>query len=176
MKNQTMRKFKWFWAWQDEKEEAWLTEMAQAGWHLHALAGPTLYDFTAGEPRRDVYRMDYITDRKDYQNYLQLFRDAGWEHLGEMGGWQYFRKTAKEGEQPEIYTDNASKATKYQRLLTILIVFLPIFMALITRPLPTDSRFYDLYGVGKLIGAILMLLYVVGMVKMLQRVLQLKGK
>ena len=140
------------------------------------LPDQQLYDFTAGEPRRDVYRMDYITDRKDYQNYLQLFRDAGWEHLGEMGGWQYFRKTAKEGEQPEIYTDNASKATKYQRLMTILIVFLPIFMMFIARPIATDSRFYDLYGIGKVLGAILMLIYTVAMVKMMQRVLKLRGK
>jgi hypothetical protein len=28
MTNEIITKTKWFWAWQDEKEEAWLTEMA----------------------------------------------------------------------------------------------------------------------------------------------------
>ena len=176
METQTMRKFKWFWAWQDDKEEAWLTEMAQSGWHLHALAGPLRYEFTAGEPRRDVYRMDYMIDRKDYQNYLQLFRDAGWEHLGEMGGWQYFRKTAREGEQPEIYTDNASKAAKYERLLSILVVFMPIYIVLITRPLPVEGLFSGLYFTGKVLGTILVLFFSVAMLKILQRVQQLKRK
>jgi hypothetical protein len=176
METETIHKFKWFWAWQDDKEEAWLSEMAKTGWHLQAVTGPGSYNFVSGEPRQDVYRLDYIIDRKDYRNYLQLFKDAGWEHMGEMGGWEYFRKTAQGNETPEIYTDNVSKATKYQRLMGILVVFLPIIMMVITRPLPADSRFYDLFGAGKVIGAILMLFYTVAMVKILQRVQQLRRK
>ncbi len=30
------KEFKWFWAWNDEKEEQWLTAMAQQGWHLQS--------------------------------------------------------------------------------------------------------------------------------------------
>lgn len=81
---QTVRKFKWFWAWQDDKEEAWLSEMAQAGWHLKWPAMPGFYTFEAGAPRQDVYRLDYVFSNKDYQNYLQLFQDAGWQHLGDL--------------------------------------------------------------------------------------------
>ena len=77
----TISKFKWFWAWQDEKEEAWLHEMAKEGLHLQRMGLPGSYIFEVGEPRDDYYRMDFITDRKDYQNYLQLFKDAGWEHI-----------------------------------------------------------------------------------------------
>jgi len=33
----TISKIKWFWAWQDEKEEAWLSNMARDGWHLKGL-------------------------------------------------------------------------------------------------------------------------------------------
>jgi hypothetical protein len=91
MEQKNIRKYKLFGAWNDDKEEAWLSGMARQGLHLHSLGFPGIYNFTAGEPREDVYRLDFITDRKDYQNYLQLFKDAGWEHMGEMGGWQYFR-------------------------------------------------------------------------------------
>jgi hypothetical protein len=44
-----------------------------------------------------------------------------------MGGWQYFRKEAPAGETPEIYTDQASKVYKYQRLLLFLTIFLGWF-------------------------------------------------
>jgi len=172
----TISKFKWFWAWQDEKEELWLHEMAKEGLHLRSLSAPGYYTFEVGEPRNDYYRMDYITDRKDYQNYLQLFKDAGWEHLGEMGGWQYFRTRAKGTAIPEIYTDKDSKAQKYQRLITILVVFLPIFITLTTRPIDSSSQFAGLYFAGNMIGAFLMLLYVAAMIKILQRIQQLKGK
>lgn len=169
-------KFKWFWAWQDEEEEAWLHEMAQQGLHLRSVAGPLHYEFEMGEPRNDYYRMDYITDRKDYQNYLQLFKDAGWEHLAEMGGWQYFRAEGKGNAAPEIYTDKDSKAQKYQRLIIILIVFLPIFMTITTRPINPASPFVTLYFIGKLLGTFLMLLYAIAMIKIFQRIQQLKGK
>ena len=38
MDTQRMRKFRWFWPWQDQGEEDWLTEMSQAGWHLQSMA------------------------------------------------------------------------------------------------------------------------------------------
>lgn len=120
--------------------------------------------------------MDYIVDRKDYQNYLQLFADTGWEHMGEIGGWQYFRKTAQAGQPTEIYTDNASKATKYQRLIIMLVVFLPFFIMLSTRTIDNGSPFSDLYHVAQIFWAILMILYTIAMLKILQRVRQLKGK
>lgn len=172
----TISKFKWFWAWQDEKEEAWLHKMAAQGFHLQSVGPFGYYEFSEGEPRNDYYRMDFITDRKDYQNYQQLFKDAGWEHLGEMGGWQYFRTSGKGNAVPEIYTDKDSKAQKYQRLILILIVFLPIFMAIITRPVYSSSRFAELYNAGKLIGAILMIFYTYAMVSILRRITELKKK
>ena len=172
----TISKFKWFWAWQDEKEEAWLHEMAQQGLHLRSVAGPGYYEFEMGEPRNEYYRMDYIVDRKDYLNYLQLFKDAGWEHLGEMGGWQYFRTKAEGTAIPEIYTDKDSKAQKYQRLITILVVFLPFFITITTRPVDSSSEFAGLYFAGKMIGMFLMLLYVVAMIKIFQRIQELKKR
>lgn len=172
----TIKKFKWFWAWQDEKEELWLHQMAQQGLHLQSVKLPGSYLFEVGEPRNDYYRMDFITDRKDYESYLQLFKDAGWEHLGEMGGWQYFRTAAKDNAVPEIYTDNDSKAIKYQRLITILVVFLPIFITITTRPINSSSEFAGLYFAGKMVGTFVMLLYSAAMIKIFQRIQQLKGK
>lgn len=174
MEKQTMRKFKWFFAWDDEREEAWLSQMAREGWHLQSLGLPSFYTFAAGEPREDVYRLDYIIDHMDYQNYLQLFQDAGWEHIGEMGGRQYFRTHLHGSQVPEIYTDNSSKTQKYTRLLLPLIVFLPIYFVMITRPVSMESKFYDLYSIAKVVMSLVMLLYVYTMVMLLIRINRLR--
>lgn len=172
----TISKFKWFWAWQDEKEENWLHEMATQGLHLRSVGLPGSYEFEMGEPRNDYYRMDYIVNRKDYQNYLQLFKDAGWDHIGEMGGWQYFRINTEGNAVPEIYTDRASKAQKYQRLMIFLVILFPIFFHLMTQPVDPGRSLADVYMVGKLIMGILMIIYAYAMIMILRRILQLKNQ
>ena len=172
----TITKSKLFWAWQDEKEEAWLHEMSNQGFHLQALPFPCNYQFEVGTPRNFVYRMDYIVDRKDYANYLQLFKDAGWEHLGEMGGWQYFRTEAGTGAVPEIYTDPHSKAQKYQRLMMILVVFLPIFLVMFTREVDPASRFAGLYLAGKFLISLMLILYAWALIMILRRIRELKQR
>jgi hypothetical protein len=136
MEAMTVRKFKVFWAWGDDKEEAWLREMSLKGLHLSPPLIPCVYTFTRGEPRDDAYRLDYVPrmSRNDFAAYLQVFRDAGWEHLGEMAGWQYFRKPVQAGEAPEIFTDPESKIQKYKRLLGYLVICtMPMFILSITR-------------------------------------------
>ena len=54
------------------------------------------------------------------EDYLKLFRDAGWERVLEVGGWQYFRTASKDA--PEIYTDSYSRIAKYHRLYTAALV------------------------------------------------------
>ena len=133
MAENTIRKIKWFWPWQDEQEEAWLRSMSQKGWHLLSVGLAGIYRFRAGEQRDYVYRLDYQTfPKKDKQEYQQLFRDAGWEHIGERSSWQqYFRKEAREGETPEIFTDIESKVAKYKRVLAFLAFFVVIEIAIL---------------------------------------------
>jgi hypothetical protein len=169
----TIQKFRWFWAWDDEKEEAWLGEMAQQGWHLTAVGLPGFYTFESGEPRWDVYRLDYFTDRKNKAHYLQIFQDAGWDHVGTMNSWQYFRKTAVEGEMPEIYSDNESKAKKYERILAILVALFPIYFISINS---LSERAGIAYGILTFVFFAIILLYIYAMLKLIGRVSQLKKK
>ena len=133
MEKTTLRKYKWFWPWQDEAEEAWLREMSQQGWHLSSMSIPITYDFESGELEDFVYRLDYpFHSKMDKEDYLQLFRDANWEFIGERTGWYYFRQPTQPGEELEIYTDAESKISKYQRLLVFAaILMLPLFMGMI---------------------------------------------
>jgi len=172
------KEFKWFWAWNDEKEEQWLTEMAQQGWHLQSPCVFGAYTFEKGVPRNVVYRLDFKTVGKDMDDYLQLFADGGWEHLGAMGGWQYFRKEAVEGEAVEIYTDNASKIQKYQRLLLFLVVLLLPIYTLSLFNLGTTGNLEGFLagftGALNVVMALLLLLYVYALVRILRRIGELK--
>lgn len=120
MKNTTTHRLIWFWPWQDDAEEVWLRKMSQQGWRLtHAVIG--YYTFQAGQPADYVYRLDYQTPaKKEAPNYLQLFQDAGWEHVTTSGSWYYFRKLNRPDEESQIFTDNESKIAKYNRLLEAL--------------------------------------------------------
>ena len=171
MNNAAKTVFKWFWAWEDEKEEAWLRQMSQAGWHLQKVRFPTLYRFQAGEPRDYVYRLDFHRDRKDHAAYLQLFQDAGWAHLGEYASWQYFRIEAQGGQAPEIYSDTASKLQKYQRVLAVQVALLPVVLIGITR-LNTNPDLFLV--VMTFVWFILFVAYMYALIMMLRRVQQLK--
>ena len=113
MEPTTQWKFRWFWPWQDDREEAWLGNLSREGWHLSGFGFPRIYNFQKGDPKNFVYRLDYQTSRmRDRETYLQLFRDAGWEPVGKMAAWEYFRKETAGGEEPEIFTDLESETPK----------------------------------------------------------------
>ena len=130
MNQKLIRKTKWFWPWQDNQEEIWLEQMSQQGLHLNQAHIMAQYDFIKGQPETYTYRLDFQNSLKSKKNddYLRIFADAGWEHLGAMSGWQYFRKMVKSGEEPEIFTDSDSKIQKYNRYLTYLGLTYPAFL------------------------------------------------
>jgi hypothetical protein len=165
-------KRKWFWAWQDEKEEAWLSEMAREGLHLEQVGLPGRYTFRKGEPENFIYRLDYQSlHSKDKESYLQLFEDAGWEHVGDMSGWVYFRIKSENGEVPEIYSDAKSKKGKYERIITYLIIILPI--CLFIRPDAPETAspyFFIIEG----LWVVLVLLFVTAILQLMRRIGQLK--
>jgi hypothetical protein len=136
MSTERIRRFKWFWAWQDHREEAWLREMANQGWRLSGVGIPLCYEFQKGEPSDDVYRLDFVSSKTDMNEYRQFFEDAGWEHVGTMAGWQYWRKPAGAGGAEEIYTDAESKIEKYRRLLGFLLILTPIYLTWLIIDLP----------------------------------------
>lgn len=172
----TITKSKWFWAWQDEKEETWLREMSNQGWHLVAAQPFGKYIFASGEAKDYVYRLDYMTPtQKDLDGYLKLFEDAGWEYIGDMMGWKYFRKLAREGENPEIYTDNQSKIQKYQRLLGYLVIFGPVWFILMTSVFDRESSgLFTFMTLIKLLSAAILIIYVFAFLKIFWRIRELR--
>lgn len=119
---------KWFWAWQDDKEEHWLEEMSERGLHLVSPGYFGRYEFDKGQPQKYFYRLDFIAQNQNREDYYQLFSDACWEHIGEFGGWQYFRKLDDGQGDSEIFTDVTSKIEKYRRVLLFLVILTPIYL------------------------------------------------
>ena len=128
----TVTKFKWIWAWQDNAEEKWLRQMSLSGLHLYSVDFAGVYTFTKGPPHDYVYRLDYRQNtRENDAEYLQLFEDAGWERISNFASWHYFRKEPMPGEEAEIFTDVDSRVAKYKRVLTVLLVVAPTTVLLL---------------------------------------------
>lgn len=171
----TMKQFRMFWAWEDEKEEVWLREMSQKGWHFKSVSFPGNYTFEQGEPIDYVYRLDHFINRKDMPSYLQIFQDTGWDYMGEMNSWQYFRQEAIEGEELEIFTDNASKAKKYQRIMIFMaILLLPILIGLLgTVKMANEGDVGIFIQIIAVSISMLLIVYIYAMTRLLSRFNQL---
>lgn len=143
MNGTVVRKIRWFWPWQDEVEESLLEGMSRKkGLLLKSVCPFSIYTFTRGVPSRFTYRLDYRrTPTREKEAYLQLFRDAGWEHVGQMNNWQYFRKPVEPGESPEILTDRESKIQKYRRISISSAVFCIFSLMFLARTITLGGGF-----------------------------------
>lgn len=178
--HQTKKVVKVIFAWEDEKEEKWLEQEAAKGWHLTS-AQPYVYNFQKSNPEKVAIRLDFKnTLDKDYQEYLALFRDAGWELVSQFSNWHYFRIKAKTDEVPEIYNSDRTKAQKYRRLLMAMIPLFPIFVVLFTRP--TSSQLIGgntiiglIYFISRLLMAGILILWIIVIIKVIGKIKTLES-
>jgi len=122
MQHATVKKFSWWLAWQHEREERWLGDLSRQGLHL-TRSLPFVSTFALDPSVRFVYRLDYqpdISGQKRFQEYLDMYADAGWEYQCSLNAWHYFRRPWQPGVEPELYTDRASLAQLYTRIQRVL--------------------------------------------------------
>jgi Protein of unknown function (DUF2812) len=107
-------RWRYFLAYEDPKAEAWLEEHARHGLHL-TRPGLFRFAFEEGEPRTEKYRLDFQTLRGSSRDeYLALFRDAGWEFVGQVANRYYFR-AQPDAIAPEIFSDVESRRDRIRR-------------------------------------------------------------
>lgn len=128
--SRTRTDVRWFWAWDAAKEERWLEAMARDGWRL--VSGGIVFRFVRDTPAEVRYRLDWRTGTaSSLKDYFDLCRDAGWQRVCSFGSWYYFRAT--DSSAPELYTDRASLAERYKRLIALLaILAIPQVLSLST--------------------------------------------
>lgn len=114
--SKTVTKFKFFFAHEDEQQEAWLRSMAQQGLHLLKVNPLCFWTFRLGEPADIVYRVDFPTTSRD-PAFAQLMEDAGWALAATTVGWHYWRTPAVDGTAPELFSDAESKRRNFQHRL-----------------------------------------------------------
>ncbi|AZN38802.1 DUF2812 domain-containing protein [Paenibacillus albus] len=143
----TEKKYRLSMSWNYEKDEAWLSEQSRQGLQLKKV-GLFSYTFTRDAAMRYTYALDFQNrlGRGDkYEAYLELYRDAGWEHVSSYGGmWHYFRREWQPGELPRLYTDRESLVTHFQKIKRVFTVLLFANLAImIINMLNLLSRFND---------------------------------
>lgn len=119
MMRKTIRK--WFWAWDFDKEERWLNEMAAKGLVLNGI-GYCKYTFdecAPGEYNVRVELLDNVPTHAESQQYIKFIEDTGAEYLGSIMRWVYFRKRTDTGEF-NLYSDNASRIRHLNRVITLI--------------------------------------------------------
>ena len=82
-----------------EKEEAFLNEMARAGWNLTAV-GFCRYIFRRGNEGEYIYKLDMVerTESDEVkESYFNFLTECGIRIVGEFKDWIYLQKRASEG-------------------------------------------------------------------------------
>ncbi len=125
---QTKTEVRLFLVTQWEKEQEYLQRRHREGWKFERISGLAVYHFTRCEPEDVVYQLDYHAEGGK-EDYVQLFRDCGWEYLQDFMGYSYFRKprAAMRGDEG-IFCDSASRLEMLQRvfrgrMVPLLVVF-----------------------------------------------------
>lgn len=112
---------KWFWAWDFDKEEKWLNEMAEKGLALTNI-GFCKYTFEESTPGEYAIRLEMLknapTDCQS-EDYIRFVEETGAEYLGSIMRWVYFRKKKEDGDF-ELYSDMDSRMKHLSGISTML--------------------------------------------------------
>ena len=120
---------KWFWAWEFDKEEKWLNDMAAKGKALVSARYIT-YEFEDSAPGEYAVRLEMLENSPasdEGRQYVEFVESTGAEHVGRVMKWVYFRKKTADGPF-ELHGDNATRI-KHLRGIIRLLVPLGIFNA-----------------------------------------------
>ncbi|MDR0951644.1 MAG: DUF2812 domain-containing protein [Oscillospiraceae bacterium] len=111
---------KWFWAWQFDKEEKWLNEMAARGLNLIAVGFNTYY-FEEGLPGEYTVRMEMLNSWPGSavsRQYIRFVEDTGAECVGTFLRWAFFRKKTELGKF-DLFSDVDSRIAHVSRILLL---------------------------------------------------------
>lgn len=112
---------KWFWAWDFDKEEKWLNEMAAKGMCLSSV-GFCRYEFEECPPAEYTIRLELLENvptHPESEKYLSFLEETGVEYVGSLVRWVYLKKKTDQGGF-ELFSDNASRIAHLNRILLLM--------------------------------------------------------
>ena len=147
-----------------EQEAAWLSFMHKEGWKFVSTDG-FHYQFEKADKEDWVYELDYKENGVAEEDYIQMYRDFGWEYAGQYDHWCYFRKQRVEGEEIDtaLFGDRESKLElckrvvhgQFLRILPILLL-MPSMLNLFRLSKPTET-FGPIFGTALSVISVLSL-------------------
>ena len=160
---ETKKQIRFFTIVEHEKEQEYLRTMHKKGWKLVRVSGLTVYHFEKCVPEDVVYQLDYNKEGlANKEEYVQMFRDCGWEYLQDYVGFSYFRKPASEmnGEE-EIFSNAESKLQMMERvfkgrMIPLLVLFFCVLLPQFVIQIGQQNN-----GIAALLGGILGLYIVI---------------
>ena len=120
-------KYKWFWAWNFDKEEKWLNEMSEKGLQLTDVK-VIRYKFDEGKPDEYTYRiemLDEVPSNEKSRDYIRFLEETGVEMIGCYIRWVYLRKKKSEGDF-DLFSDLDSRINHLSKILYLITIFIPI--------------------------------------------------
>ena len=130
-----------------EKEEAFLNEMARAGWNLTAV-GFCRYIFRRGNEGEYIYKLDMVerTESDEVkESYFNFLTECGIRVVGEFKDWIYLQKHASDGpfdtkndtyaklrQVNKVYSFSLRTVCNLLRLFACVIIVLSIVQALMS--------------------------------------------
>ena len=127
--------------------------------HSVRVGGLCVYHFVPCEPEDVVYQLDYNPEGWAHRaEYLQMFRDCGWEYLQDYLGYAYFRKpaAAMRGEEEEIFSDDASRLQMLRHVFRWRVIPLGLLLLLALVPLYVGALCDRAYGIAAGLGVLLL--------------------
>ena len=110
-----------FWAWEFDKEEQWLNDMAALGKTLVSARYAT-YEFEDSAPGEYAVRLEMLEHKPDSpegQEYIVFVESTGAEYVGCVMKWLYFRKKVADGPF-ELHGDNATRIKHLTGIIRLL--------------------------------------------------------
>jgi len=108
--------------------EHYLEKMAAEGWNLDKVGQWSSLKITFHKSEPKQYRYVYDMQIKQAKNYIQMYKDFGWEYLGQTASSHLWRKEYT-GERPEAFTDAADIASRNKRFIGAVSVSFFMFLA-----------------------------------------------
>ena len=118
------KEFRWFSIMDYDKEGEYLSERHREGWKFYTVTFPGIYTFERCEPEEVVYQLDYNKEgKKNQDEYVQMFKDCGWEYVMDFNGYSYFRKPVSQMQQKEeIFCDDMSRLDLLNRIFVSRVI------------------------------------------------------
>ena len=118
---------KLFWAWDFDKEEKWLNEMASKGLALCAV-GFCRYEFEQCKPGEYAVCLQMLENKPQHaesEKYIEFVEETGAEHVGSYLTWVYFRKKTEDGPF-ELHGDYQTRIRHLRSIMALLVPLLII--------------------------------------------------